>query len=176
MKHLMVLVIALLFVFTSAFAADTTNTVASKYEDDFAVLYYGVANVGVAGGTDKTSTQWMRIDFVDIGNNPGTIQVWCTDITGTEDLNGYIQFSNSTTAATFKELATDTGLDAIAITVKWDTVGVAMGIKTFGARYMRLLFDGQTSSPHDVDINWYVYFNKPAIYAKRRFSSVGNCL
>jgi len=176
MKRL-ILVALMLVSFTSAFAADTSNVAVSFNETNYSVMYYGVATMGVAGGTDNCTTQWMRTDFIDFTNNLGTLQIWCTDITGTEDINGYIQFSNSTTGTTFKELATDAGLDAISTTVLWDTVGVATGIKTYGATYMRLKLDGQTSSPHSVEVNWYMLFMKPPThYGKYKIANVGDTL
>lgn len=178
MKRLILVTLMLMFVsFTFVFAADTSNVVVTPLETNYSVMYYGVATMGVAGGEDNCTTQWMRCDFIDFTNNPGTLQIWCTDITGTENINGYIQFSNSTTATTFKELATDGGLDAIATTVLWDTVGVAMGVKTYGATYMRLKLDGQTSSPHSVEVNWYMLFAKPPThYGKYKIANVGDTL
>ena len=175
-KLALVLIVLVLFSYQS-FAADTSNVAVSFSETRYSTMYYGVATMGVAGGTDNCTTQWMRADFIDFDYTPGTLQIWCTDITGTEDINGYIQFSNSTTGTTFKELATDAGLDAISTTVLWDTVGVSMGIKTFGATYMRLKLDGQTSSPHSVEVNWYMLFIKPPeLFGKYKIANVGDTL
>lgn len=171
-----ILVVLMLVLSSQLFAADTTNCVVNKVETDYFLMYYGPARMGVAGGTDNSTTQWMDISMLDFTNFIGGLQVWCTDITGTEDINGYIQFSNSTTGTTFKELATDAGLDAISTTVLFDTVGVATGKKCFGAKYMRLKFDGQTSSPHQVYVNWYILCPKPDYAKFKSVGGVGNTL
>lgn len=159
----------------SLFAADTTNVAVSKDEDDFYVIYYGIATFGSAAGTDNCITQWMRVDFVDWAINPGMLQIWCFDASGTEDVNGYVQFSSSDSATSFKELATDADLDQIQTTVIWDTIGVSMGKCMYGAKYMRLKLDGQTGNPNGTKVNYYIYFQKPATLKKEK-ANVGSCL
>jgi len=156
--------------------ADATNQTVSYIEDDYTVLYYGTATFGAAGGTDNCYTQLMRIDFLDLTTYPATIQIWCTDVTGTEDVNGFIQFSNTVYDSTFKELGTDTGLDQIQTTVKFDTVGVCLGVKCYGAVYMRLKLDGQAGNPNSTPVNWSILFYKPERYAKTRLASTGDAI
>ena len=173
MKHF-ILVIALLLA-VNLFAADTTNVAVSYIEDDYSLLYYGTATMGVAGGTDNCITQWMRIDGLDLGSNTGTLQIWCTNITGVEDIDGFIQFSNSEDSLSFQSLATDAGLNALGSAVVFDTVGVARGVRLYSAKFCRLFLDGQTSSPNSVEVNWYMSFTKPSRYSKTRLASVGDC-
>lgn len=165
------LVLLMLFYCVSIFAADTTNTAVNIEETEYFVMYYGTATFGVAGGTDDVTTQWMKVDFIDWINSLGTLQVWATDIAGTEDYNGFIEFSNTTVGANFFYLATDTDLDALAITVKWDTVGVAMAKKIYGVKYMRLRFDGQTGNPNSLVVNWYITFVKPDRHGKKFYKA-----
>lgn len=165
-----------LFSFVSVFAADTTNVAVNKEESPYHVMYYGPATMASDGGTDNCTTQWMRIDFLDLATNPGTIQIWTGDLVGTEDVNGYIEFSNSDTSSRFIALNTDPDLDAIATTVKIDTVVVALGKRCYGAKYMRLKFDGQTGNPHSTVVHWYVTFLKPDRPDVKRRADIGDCL
>jgi len=176
MKWFNVILVSLLIGCSQLFAADTTNVVVNYLESDYSILYYGPAKMGKAGGTDNSITQYMNIEGLDFTNGLGHIQIWATDITGTEDYNGYIEFSNSTTGTTFQSLATDGDLDQMTTTVKLDTVGYANGIKTHGAKYMRLKFDGQTGNPHSLVINWYIYLVKPVSVVGKRIAHVGSYL
>lgn len=165
------LMFLVLFCSVQIFAADVTNEAVNIEENKRFLMYYGTATFGAAGGTDDVTTQWMLVDFVDWINSPGTLQVWATDISGTEDYNGYVEFSNTTVGANFFYLTTDSDLDQIGITVKWDTVGVALGKKIYGVKYMRLRFDGQTGNPNSLVVNWYITFVKPDRYSKKFYGA-----
>jgi len=166
--------VLLLFVSTHAFGADNLNQTANKVEDDFSVIYSGTLTPGAAGGDGNFASQWFRIDFIDIANNPGELQIYCSKTDSTEDVNFSIQFSNSESDTSFAALATDTDLDSVSVSVIFDTVGVAMGKKSYGAKYARIYGDGQTDSPTIMNVYWFVYFNKPAVHANRRLASVGD--
>jgi hypothetical protein len=173
MKRFIILFVVL-FCFGQAFAADTTNCAVSFDETDYSLMYYGTLVFGAAGGTDNTTTQWMRIDGLDFENYLGNVQFKAVDITGTEDFNGYIEFCDNTTGADFGALATDADLDAMAITTVTDTVGIALGTRTFGHKYMRIKLDGQTGNPNELDVKWYIFL--PKKITTKRIGSVGDTL
>jgi len=176
MKALKLILVFLVISYSSVFAADTTNVVVNFIEQDGWILFYGPATFSqkTSAGTDNSITQWMDISKLDIANNPGEIQLWITNIAGTEDVNGFIQFSNTTTGADFQHLTTDADLDQIQTTVKFDTVGISETIKCNGARYMRLYFDGQTGNPDGASLNWYIFFTKPEKAWNKSIGSVGD--
>lgn len=150
-------------------AADTTNCAVSYYEGDTWIVYYGTVTFGSAGGTDNAYSQAMSIaDVSNVADQYAYIQIWFTDGVGTEDANGTVQFSNSTTATTFSGTA-DANLDQIQVTVKTDTIGVVNGALDGlrGNRYMRLKLDGQTGNPNGAVCNYYIKIPKAAGAPKR---------
>ena len=167
---------AILFCFVNVQAADTSNVAVNFTETEYSIMYYGPAVMASDGGTDNCTTQWMLVDFIDFATNLGTIQLWCSDSTGTEDVNVYVQFSNSDSANRFFSLATDPDLDALSTSVVWDTVGIALGKRCYGTKYMRLKFDGQTGNPNGTAIHWYIFFLKPDRPSVQYRGAVGNTL
>jgi len=165
----------ILFAVTALQAADTTNVAVNYVEFDNAVLYYGPTTFGAAAGTDNCYTQAMDISFIDrqAGAQYPGIQVWFTDGTGTEDANGFVQFSNSVSRATAFG-TTDGDLDQIQTTVKKDTIGVSEGAfdGLYWSRYMWLKFDGQTGNPNGSVVNWYILIPKAQNAPKRGCAGV----
>jgi len=174
MKRL-ILILGILVFSYPLMAADTTNVAVSFEENEFFIMYYGTAYFKSDAGTDNCITQWMALQGVDFENYVGTLQIYCEDITGTEDVNGYIEFSDTTEADRFKSLATDGDLDQIQTTVVLDTVGLAEGVRCWGAKYMRLKLDGQSGNPHSTPVTWYIFCPKKGAPVGKRTGSVGDC-
>ena len=159
MNKIFVLIISLFLVFNLAFATDTTNVAVSWVEGDTYILYYGAVTFPAAAGTDNAFTQAMDISdcVVKQGELFGGIQVKFVDGTGTEDADGFIEYSNSLTAADFLSV-TDADLNQIQVTTKFDTVGVATAAMDYFqfSRYIRLKLDGQTGNPNGAVCNFYL--------------------
>jgi len=167
-KFLFMIVAIFIMAFGSLFAADTTDTAVNWVEGDTYIIYYGPATFGVAGGEDYCYTQAFYI--ADCNYEYGGIYCYATEA-GTEDVNAILEYSAASTAAnaTFGWATTYADLDAIATTIKSDTLGINAGaLDGFKySKWARIKFDGQTGNPHSLVMNWYVYVSKKPGAPKR---------
>lgn len=168
-KNIFFVILAILIMAFNSFAADTTDTAVNWVEGDTWILYYGPATFGAAGGTDNAYTQAFFIG--DCNKEYGGISCYATNVAGTEDVNGIIEYSleKDGANASFGGAETYADLDAIATTVVQDTLGINAGEDDMfkHALWARIKFDGQTGNPNSLVMNWQVFLHKKVGAPKR---------
>lgn len=176
---LFLIILIALFAFAQqsfAVLADVANKSVGIIEGDTYIVYYGSTTFSATDSTSNLTTRAMYVG--DSNESYGTIRVWCTNGTGTEDVNGFLLYSNYTLDLTYFTGNTDAGLDQIQTTAKFDSVGCiksgANDLFLNGARWMVFKMDGQSGNPgglNDVNdacvVNWEIYLKKNVGAPKR---------
>lgn len=163
MKSFFCLILMVVLV-SPIFSGDTFNYPVNKIEGESKVTYWGTVDMS-GDSIGNHYTQWMDISELCDGN----AYIWGVVVStvGTEDVNAYAQYSmngDSTSQGVTTAYAI-TGLDAMTITPKIDTVNVQVGVgkveyKT--CRYMRFYFDGQTGNP-ETSVWWYCVLTRNTV-------------
>lgn len=142
-----------------ALAGTTYDQTVSKVEGEDWAMYYGVIDF-FSDSTGTFYTQAFAIE--ELNGEVGGIQAYCSDTTGTEDVNVALQYSN--TMDIWLTSTVDI-LDQVVTTTKIDSVGEDQAF--FKARYARISFIGQSGNPKGTDCYWFVFVNKKARAPKK---------
>jgi len=125
------------------------------------VIYYGTVTFATANLEDNHFTKFFQID--DCNKEPAYLWAYCTNVSGTEDINAIIHFSSNTDTSLVGTNASGVVLDQItATTMRCDTLSEATNVgDTYysGARFMRINFDGQASNVATT-LSWWAIFKK----------------
>lgn len=135
-------------------AANSSNNTVSFFEGEDFILYYGT----IAFSSDSTANHFTKaMDISECNNEIGGLQVVCSNVTGTEDVNVTLQYSNY--LSYFHPSVTDS-IDNVAIAAKIDSVGADPNF--YKTRYMRLKADGQAGNPAATVLSYYILLDKKA--------------
>lgn len=151
------IVIAALFYFAPepAQAGDTYNQSVQWFEGETFILYYGT----IAFSTDSTGNFYTRaMDVGEANDAVGSIRADASDVTGTEDINIAIEYSNAPTAE-YTTSSIDI-LDQVTTTAKVDSLGDDP--QFFQHRWVRLKADGQAGNPAATTLSWWLFVKKRA--------------
>lgn len=180
MKKLFILF--LFFVFASfSFAADSKNATTSYMsEDEQYIVYYGTIQF-TAGATDNHYSKAFSIGNCSTKDKEAVIQVWCDGV-GAVDINVFIQGSNSLLDSTFATNRTDTVFDDVNSAtpvysyVGWAYVAGSTTVPVVDAvgscQYIRVMGDGQTSSPATSVLSYRIKLPKKTGAKKHRAGAV----
>ncbi|MEP0004576.1 MAG: hypothetical protein ABJ387_03520 [Balneola sp.] len=149
------LVIAFL---ASPLFAQTYNTPVSSSEGASYVRYSGTVDMTADG--DSIASHYSQAVYIgDSNQSIGVIQFAVPDVTGTEDINVFIEVSDnrkdwiSISTAVKDQLTAGTTLDSLHV------VGGVTLLEFKGSVWLRIHIDGQTSNPSNT-ITWDVYLPK----------------
>lgn len=162
MKRLILLFLVMFCFYNIAGAADAANASSTTIlEGNRWVIYYGTITFGAAGGTDNATSSAFYIGECNL--EYGGIQVYFTDGAGTEDANGFLQYSNDPDVdLTYFTSTTYSDLDQIQVTAKYDTIGINNGVND-PFKYMNwmvLKLDGQSGNPNSSVCNFFIFLHK----------------
>jgi len=150
------LIFAALYYFTpkEVEAANSSNNAVSFFEGEDFILYYGT----LAFSSDSTANHFTKaMDISECNNEIGGLQVVCSNVAGTEDVNVTLQYSNY--LSYFHPSVIDS-IDNVNTTAKIDSVGDDPNF--FKTRYMRLKADGQSGNPAATVLSYYILLDKKA--------------
>jgi len=121
------------------------------------VIYSGT--IDMTG--DSTGTYYTKAFDVTIQDrtNLAWINVICSNVAGTEDVNGFLFYSNAEnpTVANGVIGPTDGDLDAIGTTAKIDTASIQAGSPRFrGSRWCSVKIIGQSGNPLTT-FSWWIF-------------------
>jgi len=175
MKKFLFMILAFFVMASMVSAADSTNASSiSILEGDTWLIYYGT----ITTGTDSTANHNSQAMFIGSSNAEyGGIQVYFTNIPGTEDANGILKYSNDPAVklANFSS-TTYAGLDQISTTAKFDTLGVNAGVNDMFkySAWMVLQLDGQAGHPAGAVASFFIYLRKNEGAPKKNVGRVKN--
>lgn len=151
-KTLFILIFAMLMMIPAV--AQTYDSAANEAEGASYIRYTGSAAITT---TESTYTQAMAIG--DANQSIGVVKLRLPDVSGTEDVNVFVEFSNDLQNWTSISTAVYDALSTTAIYDSLDTVGGAALLEYKGSTWMRLHFDGQTGNPTNT-LYWDVFLPK----------------
>ena len=164
MKRLIFLAIALLMV-SQLWAGDVYDETVKRRETKTRVIYYGTVTFAAADLTDSHWTQFFQIDDCNASGKAGlypTIGAVCSNVAGTEDVNVIAHYSMNMDTSIVSSLNSGVVIDQVVTTMLIDTLNYYAGAADAyfqGARWMRLVFDGQTGNPATT-VSWWVSLAK----------------
>jgi len=155
---LFAMVLVMLFAFIiPVYAGDTYEQTVRRRVFSTGVLFYGTVDMTA----DSVGSWYTNSMF--IGNcNTNNAMIWaiCSNVTGTEDVNVFAQYSQEYDGTwVLADSASGKIIDALGTTTKRDTINVIDGVNdsTYpAARWLSLKFIGQTSNPLTT-VSWYVF-------------------
>ncbi len=142
-------------------AADQYDETVKKRETETRVIYYGTVTFESGNLEDSYYTQFFQIDDCNASGKDGlypTIGGVCSDVTGTEDVNILAHYSFDPDTSIASTLNSGVIIDNLTTTMQIDTINYYDGsVDAYfqGSRYMRLIFDGQTSNVATT-VSWWV--------------------
>lgn len=150
-----IILLVLLFSF-SAFAADEYNNNVRWVEGETWILYYDTLQFAA----DSTASHYTKaMDVINANDAVGSIRAWCTDVTGTEDVNISVHYNNDLDFTYFTESTIDV-IDQVQTSAKVDSLGDDDQFKQH--RWLVLEADGQTGNPAATICYWFVLVKKRA--------------
>lgn len=144
----------LMFALALPVLSQTYDSPVTEVEGASYIRYTGAAAITT---TESTYTQAMHIG--DANQGIGTVTLSLPDVTGTEDVNVFVEFSQDLLTWTSISAAVK---DQLSTTAAFDSVHVVAGttlIEFKGSVWMRLHFDGQTGNPTNT-LTWSVFLPK----------------
>jgi hypothetical protein len=162
MKKYLFIVLALFLMANIAMAADSTNASSTTIlEGDTWLIYYGT----ITTGSDSTANHHSSAFYIGEANlEYGGLQIYFTNIPGTEDANGILGYSNDPAVdLTYFNFTTYPDLDQISTTVKWAKVGAPTDSTECDfkeANWMVIKLDGQAGHPAGAVANFFLYLHK----------------
>lgn len=156
-KNILLFALLLLALPALIFGQDTYDyTVNFEPGIDY-IRYYGTVDMS----SDATGNHYTQAFLIGNANAvDGGVKVICSDVTGVEDVNGFIEYSDD--LKNWKVGATDTNLDSISIVLKATLIGkVGANDETLfhTSKWARLKLDGQTGNP-GTTVTWSVFVSK----------------
>lgn len=177
MKKFFAICLILVLLVSFSYATTYSNKTVSKEEWPGKIRYYGTVTCADTASGAIYYTQWFYIGASNYTYGWGDFQI---NEVGTEDVNVFIEYSGD--FANGKVGATDSDLDALGTTQKFDTLGIAQGTVDPYNRYLwaRLKFVlGSTNGGVGVAttpevITWNTYWIKPveSLVNNRDFAKV----
>ncbi len=166
MKRTLSFVLLCLLSVGMLFAADRKNAAAdsdSWREGPTFVVYEDTLMFADGEKTDNVYSQALWI--ADANLEYGQISAWCSDGTGTEDVDIYVEYSADPSAADSSFSGSATAyLDQVQTTAKWDTLGIDPATlkqdRMRGALWVRIKADGQTGNPANTILHYSLFFHK----------------
>jgi len=154
--HNFLMIFAVIAAFAIPLQAQTYDSAVTVVEGSTFIRYTGSAEVTT---TESTYTQAMFL--ADASANYAFIAASLPDVTGTEDVNVLVEFSNDLLNWT---AGGTTVIDQLTTTARYDTLNSVAGTEfTYwkGSVWFRLVFDGQTGNPTNT-ASWNVILPKNA--------------
>lgn len=153
----------------TAILGTTYNQTVNISEGETTVSYYGTVDMSA----DTTGTWYTQDMYIgDMNESAAYIRAVASDVTGTEDVNVTVEFSND-------RLTWDTVgdvIDNLNTSVVYDTLSTVAGtaLAQYKAnRWMRIKFVGQTGNP-STTLTWYAFLQKNAGASDSRVGRVAN--
>lgn len=137
-------------------SAQTYNTPVTTVEGATYVRYTGSVDMT----TDSTGSHYTQaMSIADANSGSGAVQLRLPNVTGTEDVNVFVEFSYDLLNWSAISTAVTDGLSTTVVYDSLHSVGGADLFEFESSVWMRLHFDGQSGNPSNT-LYWNVYLPK----------------